>query len=467
MTVNTFSHESGSLSLRQVFAILVARRRFVFLVAALIFVLTALITLLLPRMWTASTSIYIDYNESDPINGHQLSAMLDDSYMQTQLELLQSQRVAGVVIDRLQLRNTPEYRQDVASDGQARADQALFQGLLRNLKIQNARGSRVVNVEYSDRSRTRARDIANTFASAYRELGEQMAVSAARSRFEQYNVQLDQLRKEVDTVQGQLTDYQQKNDILNVQEHGDQETQKLKELNSTLTALQTSLQEAKANQAATRELLKAGMKPYETPIANQSPVITALKTQLGDIDRRLGDVKGSLGRNHPLIRGLSSERQRIFTRLTQESQSLLAGTDGTIARLTTQIADLQQDIEQQRQKVLTQMQQRNQMDAYQRRLASAQQVYNAALQKYDTLIMASNIMSPNVTVLRSAELPSTPSKPRVLLNLLLGLVVGVACAVMLTLLLELSDRRVNTVEDLLGDPDLPLLGQIGLKESRA
>lgn len=467
MAVNTFSPESGSLSLKQLCAMLLARRRLVCFVTALIFALTALITALLPRVWTASTSIYIDYNESDPIKGQQLSAMLDDSYMQTQLELLRSPRVAAIVIDTLRLRDTPEYRQDVANDGQARADQALVKRLLGNLKIQHARGSRVVSLDYSDRSRNLARDVANAFAGAYRELGEQMAASAARSRFEQYDAQLGQLRKEVDTIQGQLTAYQQHNDILNVQDHGDQETRKLNELNGTLTALQTSLQTARAEQTATQALLKSGMQPYETPIASQSPVITALKTQLGDIDRRLGDVKGALGPRHPLIRGLNSERGRIVSRLVQESRALLAGADSNIARLSAQIAELQQEIEQQRQKVLKQMQQRNQIAAYQRQLASAQQVYNAALQKYDTLIMASTIQSPNVAVLRSAELPSTPSKPRVLVNLLLGLLVGAAGGVLLALLLELLNRRVNIVEDLLGDPDLPMLGQIGLKESHA
>lgn len=464
---NTPYSDAGSLSLGQVWAMLVAKRKFIVLVAFLIFAATALITAILPRIWTASTSLYIDYNESDPINGQQLSAMLDDSYLQTQLELLQSQRVAGIVIDRLHLRNTPEYRQDVANHGEALAEQSLFRGLLRNLKVDHARGSRVVNVEYSNASRSLARDVANAFASGYRQLGEQMAATAARSRFEQYNAQLDLLRKDVDTVQGRLTGYQQQNDILNVQEHGDQETQKLNELSHTLTALQTGLQEAKANQAATQELLKSGVQPYETPVANQSPAVTALKTQLGEIDRRLGDVRGSLGPNHPLIRGLTSERQRIFTRLTQESRSLLAGADSNIARLTAQIADLQQDVEHQRQKVLEQMRQRNQIAAYQRQLTSAQQVYNAALQKYDTLIMASNVTSPNVTVLRPAELPSSPSKPRVMLNLLLGLVVGLASAVILALLLELLNRRVNTVEDLLAEPELPLLGQIGFREERA
>lgn len=457
--------ETNTLSPRQIIAMLKARQGLILSVAVAIFSFTVIVSLFLPRMWVSSSDIYIDYRENDPIAAQRLSAMLDDSYMQTQLDLLKSQRVAEAVIDNLRLRSTPSYRIAVQDRGEESAEQKLISRLVDNVEIRRVKGSRVVTVEFNGRSPEEARDYADAIVTAYINLGEQMSFTAARSRFEQYNAQLEQLRAEVDAVQNRLTAYQQENDILNIQEHGDQETQRLNEFNKTLISLQNQLQQAYADRDATQRLLASGLKPEELPKVNDTTIITTLKSQLGFVDRQLGDKTGALGPNHPTLKGLMAERNKLTTRIAQEAQAVVDGMDNNIYRLKEQISDLEKTIAELRNKVLAQMQQRNQIAAMQRQLASAQQVYSSALQKYDTLIIASNVMSPNVTVLRPAELPTVPSKPNMKINLALGLVVGASIALILALLLELVNRRVRILDDMLGDPDLPLLGHIGFRET--
>lgn len=457
--------ESGILSPRQIVAMLRARQRLIVNVAIAIFALTVLISLFLPRVWTASTDIYIDYRENDPIAAQRLSAMLDDSYMQTQLDLLRSQRVVENVIDNLNLRASPDYRKSAGNDGEEAADQLLIKQIMDNIDIQRLKGSRVVTIEFNGRSPEQAQNFANAIVQAYITLGEQMAFSAARSRLEQYNAQLEQLRREVDTVQNKLTAYQQENDILNVQEHGDQESQQLNELNKTRIMLQSALQEARAQRDSTQRLLAAGFKPEELPMVNQTAIINTLKSQLGYVDRQLGEKQGAFGPNHPSIRGLASERTKLLAWIAKEAAVILAGADSNITRLNEQISDVEGSIDRLRTTMLKKMDQRDQIAAFQRQLASAQQVYNAALQRYDSLVIATNVVSPNVAILRNAELPSAPSKPNLKVNLVLGLMVGLFIALALALLLELLNRRVHIAEDMMGDPELPLLGRIGLKET--
>ncbi|MFA5597019.1 MAG: hypothetical protein WDA26_05555, partial [Pusillimonas sp.] len=74
---------------------------------------------------------------------------------------------------------------------------------------------------------------------------------------------------------------------------------------------------------------------------------------------------------------------------------------------------------------------------------------------------------PNVAILRSAELPSSPSKPNLRVNLILGLMVGLFVAVALALLLELTHRLVRIVDDMQSDPELPLISHIGVREALA
>ncbi|WP_226955030.1 GumC family protein [Mesopusillimonas faecipullorum] len=437
-----------------------ARRHFILFFTGAILGLTALITLLSPKVWTASADIYIDYRENDQLSGRTISPFLDDSYMQTQMDLMHSQRVVDLVIDSLQLRTGREYLSLQAKHGQQRADQELIKSISQNIDIQRAHGSRVVSISYLGNSPQQAQQFADALANAYIELGEKVAMSMGQQRFEQYSAQLENLQNEIDRIQNTLTNYQQSTGMLNVQEHGDLESQKLKELTSTLLQVQNRIEDVRARNRSTQQLLDSGIQAQDIPQITQLPSLLKLKEHLANIDRQLGSVQGSMGPNHPTVRGLQTERRRLLNDMQREVTASLDAENNELISLQQQAESLEQEIEQQRKKMLTQMDQRDRISTYQRQLASAQLVYRAALEKYDSLAMAGNISVTNATLLQAAELPTSPSSPRPMLNLLLGLFIGVLVACCLALTLELLNRRVRCIEDLRGYRNqLPLLGQ--------
>jgi uncharacterized protein involved in exopolysaccharide biosynthesis len=67
---------------------------------------------------------------------------------------------------------------------------------------------------------------------------------------------------------------------------------------------------------------------------------------------------------------------------------------------------------------------RNVINSYQRQLDSVQKVYNAAIQKFDELLMTSNVAIANASVMRWAELPEKASKPLLKNNLIFGAIAG-------------------------------------------
>lgn len=438
-----------------------ARRRFILIFTGAILALTVLVTLLSPRVWTASTDIYIDYRENDQLSGRTISPFLDDSYMQTQMDLMHSQRVVEIVINNLQLRTRPEYLKAQAKYGEQRANRDLIKAIRQHIDIQRGHGSRVLTISYLGDSAQQARQFADAVAGAYIELGEKVAMGMGQQRFEQYNTQLENLQSEVDRIQGVLTSYQQSTGMLNTQEHGDLESQKLRELTTALLQARSRIEEVRARNHSTQQLLDSGVQAQDVPQITQQPSLLKLKEHLANIDRQLGAVQGSLGPNHPTMRGLQAERQRLLNDLRREVTANLEAERNELTSLQQQADNLEQDIEQQRQKVLMQMEQRDRISSYQRQLASAQQVYRAALEKYDSLAMAGNINVTNATILQAAELPTTPSRPRPLLNLVLGLFSGLLLASFLALALEMLNRYVRCPEDLRGYRNqLPLLGRI-------
>lgn len=446
------SRESDFLSVRQLLAILAARSRQILLIACGIVVLTALLVAFMPRVWTSSAVVFVDYRDDDPISGQKISPLINDSYLQTQRDLLGSQAVVDQAINDLGLMKTR------AAQEMGRA--ALVEDIRRRIQISGGRDSRVLNVSYSANSPEKAQSYVNAVVNAYIGLTQNLSSSAARTRREQYNAQLDVLRAEIDLIQEKLTSYQQETGILNTQDHGDLETLRLNNMTNALIQIQTQKSEALARNEAVKKLLDNGVRVEYLPQLNQLPNLQSLFDGLTRVDNQLADVRGTLGVNHPTMKGLQAERAQLLGRIAKQSQASLATLRNDVARLENQERTLQTDIDTLRAAVLEKMQQHDRITAYQRQLSSAEQVYRAALQKYDSLFLASNISTPSAAVIQAAELPRRPSSPKVMRSMLLSVIAGLLAGAGIALLLEFLRRRVRCLEDVQGDAEMPLLGVI-------
>ncbi|ALM85437.1 hypothetical protein ASB57_22895 [Bordetella sp. N] len=434
---------------------LAARARLIARVALATLVLTALLVLVLPRVWTATSDIFIDYRENDPINGRSFSALLDESYMQTQIDMIQSQAVADHMIKTLGLLAGA----DAQSGSVARND--LIAYISRNLEVTKQPNSRVLTVSFSANTPQKAREYANAIVNSYISVSQNISSASARARSEQYTAQLEQLRTEIDAIQDKLTRYRQDTGIVDTQQNSDVDQRRLTDMMTSMLTLESQLEEARARNETTDSLINSGVRPEDLPQAGQVAAINDLRNGLTVVDHQLGQLRGSLGPNHPSVQGLMAQRGQMQAEIARQAKAAVEAQRADLSRLQVQKEALQRDIDSQRAKVLDQMAKRDRIAAYQRQFAGVEQVYQTALQKYDSILMASNISLPNLAVLRAAEVPTAPSRPRVNRSLALGLVVGIFAGLALALLLELSQRRIRCTDDLLRNTRLPVLGRIG------
>jgi capsular polysaccharide biosynthesis protein len=66
----------------------------------------------------------------------------------------------------------------------------------------------------------------------------------------------------------------------------------------------------------------------------------------------------------------------------------------------------------------------------------------------------------SVTVLNPAVVPNGPASPNVPLNIALSMVIGCMLGIGIVMLLEMSDRRVRSLNDLDNAWNVPLLGEL-------
>ena len=100
------------------------------------------------------------------------------------------------------------------------------------------------------------------------------------------------------------------------------------------------------------------------------------------------------------------------------------------------------------------------MNVLRRDIESAQRAFEQVSQRASQTSIESQTNQTNIAVLNPATPPAEPSKPRILLNTLVSIFLGTLLGVGLALVLELSNRRVRSAQDLAEALELPVLGSV-------
>ena len=127
---------------------------------------------------------------------------------------------------------------------------------------------------------------------------------------------------------------------------------------------------------------------------------------------------------------IGRERRLRFVQRGLRSLSLLVErrVQAGVTNLTTQSAGrqaaLQRALDEQRKRVIELRDARAQAFVLQRDVDTAQKAYEAALQRYLVNKVESGARAANVSILNPATEPTHPSRPKVLVNIVLGIIVG-------------------------------------------
>jgi len=452
----------GKLSAQQLWRMVLSRKGLILGVALVFLVLTAIMSLLMSKVYEADVSMLIALQEDDPVTGRSSQQFVADSYFATQLDILKSRKVRDRVVEELGLANDPEARQEFQDNRSAGASFAdwLSASLLENMSVNMGRDSRVVSLTYQDESPKHAADVANAIARAYQQIALNLTEDPARQRQSRYTEYLTKLRTDVDTAQTRLTEVRQELQVLDLGRNSGPATQRLEDLGVRLNQVQAERQAAQARVGRIRELQRAG-KPLtaQADILN-SDYVQELKGRLVTLETQRSELSESLGPNHPRMQSLGAEIATVRQRLEDEIQAYVEADRGEAQTASDRESNLRQTLQSERGDLLEIQRKRDEIAAYERELESAKHVYDAAVENYDQILGGSQLQQTNVSIIHWASVPENPVRPNTKMNLLAGLLLGLFTGLALALLLELTGRRIRGDEDIERELDLDVLGEI-------
>jgi succinoglycan biosynthesis transport protein ExoP len=433
------------------------------LVLCLTLAATAVVSLVLPRTYRATSTLVVDRRESqslsDALNAY-VSPTERTAYLQTQVDIIKSPKVAHKVVESLRLAQQPALRADFASKGaHGSIDDWLAENLASGLDVETSQSS-VIHISYSTDDPANAAVFANAFAQAYLDTTLELRVDPTRQAANWFDEQLKTLRHDLESAQQRLTDYQREHGIVSADEHVDDEYTRLTELSGQLMRAQENNAELAAREQLVQQSLRRGLPLDDVPEVRNDPGIQDLKKRVVDGETALQVLAARVGDNHPEYRRQQAENRFRRAALETEIKRVAESTSDRVAEGRARAAELGAAVAAQRARLLNLKQSRDGLAVLVRDVNTAQAAYDTATQRSVSNRVESRASQANAAVLNPALVPRRAYRPNIPLNLALAAVVGLMLGVAVVMLREMTDRRVHSVQELAEIASAPLLGEL-------
>jgi succinoglycan biosynthesis transport protein ExoP len=462
--------------------ILVCHKMTVLSFVTLGLVAAILISLLETPIYRARTSLEIqDFNENfldmrsvDPANsvGNYPTA---ESYVETQVKILQSESLLGRVVSKLNLQETPSatgrglksrvrHMLGLSSPSLLPKNEELIRQAERNLTIRVPVHTRLLEVLYESADPKLAAVFANTLVSEFVEQGQEMRWQSTQHTAEWLTSHLDEMKAKLEQSEAQLQDYARTSGLTVTSE-----TDKDNAAEMRLMELQDELSKALADRIDKEaKLEEANSKPADSlPEVLDDPTLREYRVKLTDVQRQLVELSTTLTPEHYKVQRVQAQIDELESAIKTERGNVLRRLSNEYAAALRREALLAKAHADQERIVADHSSKSIHYNMLKREVDSSRQLYESMQQRVKQASLATAMRTSNVVVVDPAKPPLQPYKPNLMINLTMGLFSGVFVGVGFAVLLERLDHKIRTPGDVLTYLNLPELGVIPLDEPPA
>lgn len=408
----------------------------------------------LPTRYTATSSVLIQVNTTDPIAGIALPGGMMSSHLSTQSEVMQSERVALRAMQALRPDETATWRKrwQEATGGRGMYENWVAQQLLQQLEVRKSRESNVLVLAFKDADPDRAARMANAMVQSYVDTAVDLRLQPARQYSTFFDERVQRAKESLDAMRARLVEFQQRNGLHSLDERSDVEERRLAELASQITLIEGKLAESRGKQG------EAGGAASQEAV--RDPVVIEARIELAKQEARLSELESRLGEGHPQLidqqQAVNQRRISLAAAVGRATQTIRSGGNAEAAQLKL----LKTAYDQQNRKVLDRKALREEGLRMQKEVDSLQRNYELVLARYQHTTLESEDKQPNASVLKVATPPFKPSTPAVWTFLGAGVLLGLAAALAAVFMRERHDGRLRHAEHVIEVLQKPFLVQL-------
>ena len=466
--------------LRAYWRIIKKRRWTVVTILAVVLTLVLIATIKQKPVYRATTLLEIQKENPNLLTVQELFQLEDvsDNYLETQYKVLQSQTLARRVVDEVHLDQVKEFnaashlwntsRQTSDSADALPADPPTLERVLRHfedrLSVEPVRQSRLVRVSFESQDPQLAAKVTNSLAANYIQENLETRWQSTQKASEWLSQQLQSLKAKLEKSEDDLQQYAQSNGLLFLESEKGQ-TQNI--VDERLRQLQEELTKAQADRYEKESLYHlVEARDYSSlPGVVDNKLMQDLTVRLADLERQKAELTPMFSDSYPKIKVMQSQINLLQLRLDQERKRAADKFINDYLAALRRETLIHQAFEEQRKQANLVAERSVQYNILKREVETNKQLYEGLLQRLKEAGVSAGLKASNIRVVDAAVPPSNPVKPRILLNLVLGLFLGFTGGLGTAFLKEHLDNTLKTPQDVEGFLRLPALAMIPSRAS--
>lgn len=435
-----------------------------------------LISLLETPVYRARTSLEIqDFNDNfldgkstDPSDAWANYATAQ-SYVETQMKVLQSDSLVERVTDKLNLREAHPATQwgafsarvrrmlGLSRESRVRDREELVREAARNLSVSTAGQSRLLEVLYESSDPKIAADFANTLVSEFIAQSQEMRWKSTQRTAEWLTGYLDETKARLEQSEKQLQDYARTSRLTITSEKDNVAEIRLRELQEELSKAQADriAKQAKLEEAASKQT-------DSLPEMLEDPTLRDYRVKLTDLRRQMVELGTTLTPEHYKVERVQAQIAELQSAIQKQRSLILHRFTSEYDAARRREAYLTAAYGQQERIAADQSSKAIHYNTLKREVDSSRQLHEAMLQRVKHASLAAAMRGSNVLVVDPAKQPRLPYKPNLVMNSALGLFSGLFLGLGFALLREHADRRIRLPGDAQVYLNLPELGVLPL-----
>jgi capsular exopolysaccharide synthesis family protein len=462
---------SAPSALAEILSVIRRRRTLIAVIISALLVVGLLFSLLATRKYTASAVLEIQRETGSFVKVEGATSsdnIADQEFYQTQYGLLSSKSLAERVANDLALYSNTDFLKaagiveddDAATPTTAISAQerrnrtsAAAAYLLARFKVEPERFSRLVTIEFTGTDPALTKRVIDTWSTDFIRMTlarRYDATSYARNFLEQ---RLVQLRSRINDSERQLVDYASRQGIVNLPASttGGERSIVAEDLANT----NGELGRAVADRVRAQSRLNNGGAVDE---ALGNSTINSLRQRRAEQASDYAKMMAQFEPGYPPARALRQQMAQVDRSIAQEVSRVQRTLQESFASAERRETEFQQRMKTLKSGVLDFRRRSIQYNILQREVDTNRQLYDALLQRYKEIGVAGGVGVNNISVVDTAELPTRPSSPKLLLNMAIALVLGIGLSALAAFLLEQIDQGITDPGQVEGALGVPLLG---------
>jgi succinoglycan biosynthesis transport protein ExoP len=454
---------------------IIRKRKFVVLAFFFVaFILVFLWTMAATPKYIAASKLLVEMTYANPLNERYIR--YDPTFLETQSEIIKSERVTRKVVQNLNLEAKYEtffqkegkelpiinavkdyVKEGLASlrqkDEQApkepvSKEEKIANSIISNLTIKPVRETKIIEIEFESESPALSQLVANAVANAYMEELQEIKMHSSGYTIKWMTVKAEEQRAKLVESEEKMQKYLRDNDIVSLEDKVAILPQRLAELSSQLTVAENRKKELESLYSRVKEIADRNVEDLDSVqyVAENSEV-SALTNEIQKTERLILEQSKKLGPKHPTMLKLEVELVSLQSKRKDALLKVVSSLKNEYELAAVHVENIANFLAKTKAETFGMNEKFIKYNELKRDVETNRTLYESLLSSLKERSITEESQAVNVWVVEEAKLPGRPGKPNIRRNLLLGILLGCFGGIALAFFIEYIDNTIKNPEE--------------------